>query len=213
MAEAKYKEGRVQPIHSEKWIQAFNAKLDDPTFGESMLLYARSRTQMVSWARQVEDTLAYAEDLVNGIVCDTLAGVLTWDPDRVSLEKHFYDAIKSRSRHAYRRALKHSSIDRVSKSELERCLGVERIVEQPEASLQRQDLSRIKEEVVSAVRALAGPDFEVLLLLEAYEQQIVRPRDLRQFTQLSQPRLRAARKRLDRLVQKLPRELRDIEDW
>jgi hypothetical protein len=90
-------------VPTHEWLDAYMAQ-GTPELIEAAERYARMQSIKVGLVRHVDGN--YAEELVQDILDDTFFGVIAWDPERVSLKKHVYDAIKSRTRHAYVHSLK-----------------------------------------------------------------------------------------------------------
>src|SRR5262245_2083523 len=88
---------------TEDWENAYEEQFEAPEFGTSVRRWARNAAARVARVEKIDQRM-YAEDLLQGILADTLDGEIRWDPSRVSLLKHVFDAIRSRARHARKHA-------------------------------------------------------------------------------------------------------------
>ncbi len=190
-------------VPSEEWIEAFTRQMSERSFYDAMWRSAERRGRMISHVRKI-DPEAYALDLVQDIIDDTLEGKIAWDPARVSLRKHVRDAIKSRSRHEYRRAFKrrHASLDEGGEAMLDELAAISH-----ENDAEKAERMRFAISVVEAIRARASGDPEVLLLLDALERGAHSRAEVLQLVVLTKLQYDAARKRLDRLIEELPNQL------
>lgn len=196
---------RAPFVPSEQWIEAFTSQVTAEDFHDAMWRYAERRGRMVQHLRKL-DPEAYARDLVQEILDDTMYGRIAWDPVRVDLRKHVYDAIKSRSRHHYRRALRlrHFSL---AEARTNRLVDEASIAGTLETELERAERLESITAVVAAVRERAGDDVEVQRLLDAYEQGIANRSKILEVAGLTKLQYDAGRKRLDRLLEELPSQL------
>lgn len=133
--------------------------------------YAKWRARSVRKANNgyLEET--YAEDLVAGILTDTLAGQKNrWNPGKKSLYQHVEDMIRRRTYHDRKRALrfKHDRID-APKSTTEQVMTRAMV----QASLMQDQPDETAEsaihaqQVIAQLRALAADDKRVLQYLDA----------------------------------------------
>jgi DNA-directed RNA polymerase specialized sigma24 family protein len=188
-------------LRSEVWVNEFERQLSRPHLLELLQVYARQRARLVARYRTIDEH-SYAADLVQDVIVDTLAGVLAWDPSRVDLKGHVRGAIKSRSRHDYRRAERspYQTLDvddpRIAAELVEH-----------EARQERQELRRHAVAIIEALRKLAANDREVLLLIEAYEGAVSKRAEVLELTGLTVRQYKAARERLTGLRDSLPHDL------
>jgi hypothetical protein len=127
--------------------------------------------------------------------------VLGWDPARVTLERHLQCAIHSRTRHDYVHALRfrHERIDTRASHEVERALAhSERDMEQRSSA----------ERVLAELRTLAVRDPDVIEMLRLFGDRLTKKEDIVQETGWNTKRYQATRKRMLRLVQQLPSDVR-----
>lgn len=150
-------------VPSEEWIDEFEKQSSVRGFEEKLKRFARMRANMVAHAgKRVDDF--YARELVQDAIDDTLDGVLAWHPERVSLEKHLLDAIRSRTRHDYVQAERfpHHSFDATS--------APEALMADVESSLAAEQGATASSDVVTAadralveLRRVAANDADVLI--------------------------------------------------
>lgn len=196
-------------IPSEEWIDAFEQQASAPGFEEKLRRYARMRANMVAHAGRRIDEL-YVRELVQDSIEDTLEGVLAWHPERVTLDKHLFDSIRSRTRHDYVQALNfpHHSFDAASASP-SLAADVESSLSATATSAASSDLRSAAERTVGELRRLAQNDADVLRLLDAYVAEAVKKVDVMRVSGMTSKRYEAARKRMQRLVLQLPTEVRE----
>lgn len=206
MALAKSGEGAKQPfVPTEAWLEAFTCQMSEPTFYDRMWRYAKRRGQLVAFVRDV-DPDAYGTELVQDIIDDTLEGRIRWDPHRVDLRKHVRDAIKSRSRHHYCRALRQKHIpldDRRGK----RLLDEQVAAAHRESPLEKAERVEAATEIIETIGTHFESDVEVRRLLAAYEQGLTSRAEILEVAGLTKLQYDAARKRLDRWLAELPQQL------
>src|ERR1041385_4398970 len=164
--------------------------------------YARLHAKKVRFVRHVPDW--YEDEMVLNVLEDTLFRKIKWDPERVSLKKHVLDAIKSRTRHDYVRALKFTplrlddpGVMHAAENHLVQTTTVNTMV------------SAVCATTITQLRELAGDDADVHLVIDALIQLVTKKRDILKLTGLTTRRYEAARKRLHRLTLKLPASLRE----
>lgn len=190
-------------VPSETWLAELQKQMLEPTFFDACWRYAERRGRWLSHVRKV-DPDAFAMEIVQDIIDDTLRGQISWDPARVTLRKHVLDAVRSRARHQYRRALRrrHHSLDDGGEAMLD-----DLAVRDHEDALEKAQRLQAAAEVVATIRKRAAGDVEVLLLLEAFEQGATSRAEVLHEAELTKLQYDAARKRLDRLLETLPHSL------
>ncbi len=196
-------------VPSEEWIDAFEKQSNAKGFEEKLKRFARMRANMVAHAGRHIDEF-YVRELVQDAIDDTLEGVLAWHPERVSLDKHLLDSIKSRTRHDYVQALSfpHHSFDAASASPA-LMADVESSLAAEGSTTASGDVRSAAERAVTQLRAAAAIDADVMRLLDAYIAEAVKKVDVMRVSGLTSKRYEAARKRLHRLVLQLPTEVRE----
>jgi hypothetical protein len=196
-------------IASEEWIDEFERQSMAKGFETKIKRFARMRANMVGLTGRRIDEF-YVQELVGDAIADTLAGVLAWHPERVSLEKHLLDAIGSRTRHDYVQAQRrpHLSLD---PGEAEPSLMADVEVALAESRHEAStDLRSVTARAIHEIRSVAANDNDVLRLVDAYVAGADKKMDVRQESGLSSKRYEASRKRLHRIVRDLPTEIRDV---
>lgn len=180
-------------------IESFEAQASIPGLVVGLQRYAQHRSRMVG----VTDVF-YARELVQDAIGDTVMGVLHWDPARVTLKKHLFDAIKSRTRHHYVRhlRLRHLPLE-LCEAELEQRLA-ERDANADACVHERAA------QTLASLRELATSDRDVLLLLGAFENGATKRGELMARTQLTARRYEAARRRMRRHARRLASEARPV---
>lgn len=196
-------------IASEEWIDDFERQSTAKGFETKLKRFARMRANMVALAGRRVDEF-YVEELVSDAIADTLAGVLAWHPERVSLDKHLVDAIGSRTRHDYVQALRrpHLSID-LGDAEPSLLADVEAALAETRTEADT-DLRSATARALHEIRSVAVNDNDVLRLVDAYVAGVEKKTDVRLESGLSSKRYEASRKRLHRIVRDLPTEIRDV---
>ncbi|MEO8548530.1 MAG: hypothetical protein ABI678_01085, partial [Kofleriaceae bacterium] len=134
---------------------------------------------------------------------DTFAVVLAWDPARVTLERHLQAAIHSRTRHDYVHAL-HFRKERND-------LGKRSTLAEVETTLARtrgDPEAGATERVLAELRDLAVKDPDVLEMLRLFGEQVIKKDEIVQETGWNTKRYQATRKRMLRLVEQIPSDVR-----
>ena len=118
-------------------------------------------------------------ELVQDAIEDTLEGVLAWHPERVTLDKHLFDAIRSRTRHDYVQAQRfpHQSFDAASASPA-LMADVESSLTGETGATASAEVTSAAERALSGVRSLAANDADVMRLLDAYVQEALKKVDV-----------------------------------
>lgn len=184
----------------EAWIEAFEHQNTDE-MRKRAKRFARSRARFVARAGGRGDDL-YAAELVHDALTDTLLGVLSWNPDVVSLETHVFGAIRCRTKNDRIRALRfrHCSIDASDAAgvmtELESSLSAQHAAASPESL-------RFSREVLDQVRDLAGDDAAISRMLDAIALGASEPKEIMSLATMSEKTYKKARLRLGRLVEQL----------
>lgn len=188
-------------VPSEEWIEAFETQADDALY-ERVRRYARVRSRLVAYGGRVVDDL-YIDELVQDAIDDTFAGVLAWDPARVTLERHLQAAIHSRTRHDYVHALNFRK-ERIDLGKRSTLADVETALQQsrgpPEGSTDR---------VLANLRELAAKDPDVIEMLRLFGEQVIKKEEIVSETGWNTKRYQATRKRMLRLVAQLPNDVRE----
>jgi hypothetical protein len=194
-------DGRAPFVPSEEWIEAFEAQATDELY-QRVKRYARVRARLVAYGGRVVDEL-YINDLVQDAIGDTFDGVLAWDPERVTLERHLQCAIHSRTRHDYVHALRFRQ-ERID-------TGARKTLAEVEVTLARTrgDPDDSGERVIAELHQLAARDPDVIEMLRLFGDQVIKKDDIVRETGWNTKRYQATRKRMLRLVQQLPNDVRE----
>lgn len=190
---------------TDEWLEAFEDQLSAKDFMESMRVYARGQAKKVACYRKVDEY--YASELVQNVLDETFRRKLTWDPARRDLAQHVMDAVRWRARNDYLRAkrYRHASLD---PDEPGTFADVEaELAAQQTRREEHEACRRTTDAILAALRVLAADDPEVLLLIDAYEEQAIKKVDVVQVSGLTSRQYKAARQRLFRLRDQLPKHL------
>lgn len=172
---------------------------------DNVTAYASSRAALVENATGMHDPQR-VEDLIQGAIVDTLAGVVTWDPKRIPLAVHMRQVIRSRTSHELERAEDRRFVALGHLSEAELSEGMEAIAGTEEAASE-QGLAATLAEFRARLRALAEGDEAVLTLIDCYCEGKTERRDVCRTNRMTSSTYHNARRRLLRLVEKLPHNL------
>jgi len=194
-------DGRAPFIPSEEWIEAFEAQATEDLYLR-IKRYARARARLVAHAGRPIDE-QYTNDLVQDAIGDTFDGVLAWDPERVTLERHLQCAIHSRTRHDYVHAIRFRQ-ERID-------LGAKKTLAEVETTLARArgEPEDAGARVLAALHQLAARDPDVIEMLRLFGEQVIKKEDIVRETGWNTKRYQATRKRMLRLVQQLPNDVRE----
>lgn len=167
-------------------IEHLAEAIAQPEFYPLLKRWARLRAARLG---RTWDADRYAEDLVQEAIADVLSGTLSWDPERIPLLHHLRRAIRSQSRHHF---------EHVSRFRPESFDEAAVVDEEHETATVIQRAH----EVAAALRRLAADDPDVLLILEALEND-ADPTEV-----LENPNAyKAARVRMKRMAKSLPARL------
>ena len=194
-------DGRAPFVPSEEWIEAFEAQATDDLYLR-LKRYARARARLVAHAGRPIDA-QYANDLVQDAIGDTFDGLLAWDPERVTLERHLQCAIHSRTRHDYVHAIRFRQ-ERID-------LGGRKVLTEVETTLARArgEPEETGARVLAELSQLAVRDPDVIEMLRLFGEQVIKKDDIVRETGWNTKRYQATRKRMLRLVQQLPNDVRE----
>jgi hypothetical protein len=183
-------------VRSEAWIDAFEAQATRELIGQARR-YAEKHVRILARAGVRLEAL----DLVHAVLGDTLAGILSWDPDRASLVAHVIQSLHGRARDMREKAqrYRHQSMDSVNTI---RHLD-DAAIEQAERSEREQESQALAAGLLAELKAFASGDPDVLSLLDAYADDAFTPKAVMKSTNLSKKRYRNAKLRLDRMVDRL----------
>jgi hypothetical protein len=193
---------------NEEWIDAFDQQNTD-ALRKAAKRFARSRARWVARAGGRGDD-AYAEELVQDALTDTLFGSLSWDPAAKSLMQHVRDVVRFRTKDARLRAarFRHQSMDALdprkdasaAMTEIESSLSLDHHVASPESIA-------FSTQVLGHIRDAASKDDAIARIMDAIEAGASEPADIMSVAGMSEKTYRKARLRLARLAKQLPNEL------
>lgn len=193
---------------SEEWIDAFDQQNTDD-MRKAAKRFARSRARWVAQAGGRGDD-AYAEELVQDALTDTLFGSLAWDPAAKPLLQHVRDVVRFRTKDARLRAarFRHQSMDALdprkdasaAMTEIESCLSLDHQVASAESIA-------FSSQVLGHIRDAAAEDNAIARIMDAIEAGASEPADIMSVAGMSEKTYRKARLRLSRLAKQLPNHL------
>jgi hypothetical protein len=210
----------------EKWEAAFLAQLTHD-LGEKVAAYAQKRARYIE-AKTGSDDPNLARELYQDAVTDTWTGGVSeggvsWDPNRCSLELHLKRVIRSRSSNQLKHLdqFPHFSIshqpsnqddEEIAETSEPMSIELERSMSdamESERAGNRGDLPSFVDEVIEALVLLASGDEEVLQILYCFGRGLSERRDVMHETGMSSTTYHNARRRMLRLVERLPQHIRD----
>ncbi len=193
-------------VTSLGWCAAFNAQFTKDMTDE-VLAYAKTRATWTQLAIGMDDPLL-AETLVQDALGDTLLGEVKWDPQNAPLALHLKGVIRGKTSHMMQRAARFPSV-RITAPNLHLEQQVSEAIEAERCVNRTPDLTAYVNRLTTELRDLADGDLEVLALLDAYGQGAVERRDVLRVTDLTRTTYHNAMRRMLRLVEQLPAELRN----
>jgi hypothetical protein len=157
----------------------------------------------------------YANELVQDALADTTIGVLHWDPNVKTLQRHIHDVVKMRTNYDRKRARRfpHESIDALTPD------GEAATMAEVDAALLERapdalgDSAALAAERVAKLRQLTPGDRPVTRLLDALASGATRKADVMRVAELSSVAYDNARRRLRRLVSQLSNQPGRAGTW
>jgi len=189
-------------VHDPAWEDAFEVQLTGEMTA-SVMIYAKKRAEWIQRITKRHDTFL-ARELYQDAVTDTWLGDVKWDPAKVPLELHLKRTIRSRSAARVEHLIDFPE-DRVRTLKLDMETKMSDAMEVGQAS----DLSSYVDDVVSQLYDLARGDAEVVQILDCFAVDQVDRRDIMRATRMDRVTYHNARRRLVRLVEDLPNDLRE----
>lgn len=191
------------PVSSGPWRAAFESQCT-PELLKKARRYAERRARKLRQVSGLADDY-YGQEIVQDVVADTFAGVLSWDPDVESLEAHVLDAVATRVHHDVVRARRfpRASLDDADPEAAQMTLAAvdATLLAAGEAS---PATVRFSEEAFGKLCELAASDADLQRLLGALAMGATSKDDVMFVTGMSDHEYRATRSRLDRLIQRSP---------
>lgn len=192
--------------HDAKWEASFLAQLTH-ALGEKVAAFAKRRARYVEGKTRILDP-NLARELYQDAITDTWTGDVSWDPQRAPLELHLKGVIKSRTSAMMKRADRFDHVStHIPSVVLER--EVSEAMEEQRAGHDGRDLAGFIDELIEALLLLATGDDEVLQLLGCFGRGLSDRRAVMHETGMSSTAYHNARRRMLRLVERLPQDVRD----
>jgi len=190
-------------VPSDEWIDALAAQCHNGLF-ECARRFAERRACGVGKAGHPADDY-YARELVHDAIADTALGVLHWDPNVKTLERHVYDVIQMRTNYDLKRARKfrRESLDALTTNGEPSAMAEVDAALLDRASDASAETTARAAEGMAALRQLATGDRLVLGLLDASASGATSKVDLMRITGFSSAEYLNGRRRLRRLVAQL----------
>jgi len=189
-------------VHDPAWENAFEVQLTGEMTA-SVMIYAKKRAEWIQRTTKRHDTFL-ARELYQDAVTDTWLGDVTWDPAKVPLELHLKRTIRSRSAARVEHLMQFPE-DRVRNLKLDMETRMSDAMEVGQAT----DLTSYVDDVVARLYELASDDTEVVQILDCFASDQIERRDIMRVTGLDRLAYHNARRRLVRLVEQLPNDLRE----
>ena len=187
---------------SKAWRAAFDAQLT-PDLMDDVTAYAAKRAGWIEQRTGRRDP-GLIEEMVQDAIGDTFAAVVAWDPDRFPLSLHLKTVIRSRLSHEIERLEAYEHVDVTDTPEAE----LSEAMETASSTSARADLDRYADDFETRLRELAVDDDPVLRLIDCYRDGITERREVCRITKMSTTTYHNAHRRLKRLVENLPDNLR-----
>lgn len=195
--------GRTEArVHDPAWEDAFETQLTREVTA-SVMAYAKKRAEWIQRHTKRRDNYL-ARELYQDAITDTWLGDVAWDPTKIPLELHLKRTVRSRSAASMEHLLLFPQ-ERVGALKLEM---ETRMSEAMEAGHVADPTSYI-EDVVANLYELAKDDLEVVQILDCFGREQIERRDIMRATGLDRLAYHNARRRLVRLVELLPNNLRE----
>ena len=199
-----------EPKKREPWRAAFDAQA---TMALLDKVYRAARARMRIYAGRTQHVnAADVDDMVNGVLTDTLDGTLKWNYQSKPLLRHLLDTVKYRVRDDARKRWRETArVDVLDEEDAGASLGESMV---SGAKLPRPDealaVRQIADELVAEIMKLLGNDRDVVKLFEAIVIKGAFERaEIMKETGLSAGTYKNARRRLDFILVQLPTQTRD----
>ena len=195
--------GRTEArVHDPAWEDAFEVQLTGEMTA-SVRAYAKKRAEWIQRTTKRRDNYL-ARELYQDAITDTWLGDVAWDPSKVPLELHLKRTIRSRSA-ARMEHLAQFPEDRLGTLKLDMETKMSSAMEVGQVT----DPTSYVEDVVAKLYELAKDDIEVVQILDCFACDQIDRRDIMRVTGLDRLAYHNARRRLVRLVELLPNDLRE----
>ncbi len=188
------------------WEQAFLAQLTHD-LADSVAAFAKKRAGWLLGKTKRKDDYLWRE-LYQDAVTDTWIGEVTWDPHRAPLDLHLKRVIRSRTSMAMRHLTQFPRVSAHAPTlDLEHQMSEVMAVNR--ASERGVDLRSYVDEVIESLYQLAAGDDAIAQILDCYGRGLLDRRDILRATGMTASTHHNAKRRLLRLVELLPQDLRD----
>lgn len=195
--------GRTEArVHDPAWEDAFEVQLTGEMTA-SVMAYAKKRAEWIQRTTKRRDNYL-ARELYQDAITDTWLGDVAWDPSKVPLELHLKRTIRSRSAGRMEHLVLFPE-DRVGTLKLDMETKMSAAMEVGQVT----DPTSYVEDVVAKLYELAKDDIEVVQILDCFARDQIDRRDIMRVTGLDRLAYHNARRRLVRLVELLPNDLRE----
>ena len=193
---------------NEEWIDAFDQQ-NTTEMRTAARRFARSRARWVAQAGGRGDD-AYADELVQDALTDTLFGSLSWAPSAKPLAQHVRDVVRYRTKDERKRLIRfrHHSMDPFDTQK-----DTSAVMTAVESSLSGDRMNASAEsltfssQVLDQVRKAAAEDKAIVRIIDAIAVGASEPSDIMSVASMSEKTYRKARLRLSRLVKELPSQV------
>jgi hypothetical protein len=188
---------------SLEWIAAFKAQATQEMMDDVVGYIAKRATWLQQQERSAKDVI---NDMVIEALGDTFAGVVAWDPVRCPLALHLKSVIRSRFSHELERIedFEHVELDDAPEDLVHEAMATAGKT----ALAPTKKLSVYVKQFVDRLRELADDDLPVLKLIDLSLQDITERRHICHMTGMSPSAYHNAFRRLQRLADKIPMNLR-----
>ncbi|HEU0029900.1 MAG TPA: hypothetical protein VFQ53_04650 [Kofleriaceae bacterium] len=176
-------------------------------------MYRAAKARMHVYAGRTQHVnAADVDDMVMGIIADTLDGSLRWNFERKPLELHLLDTVRFRVRDEARKRWRDTARGEVLDEETtDASVGESMLAGAlPERPDELHQIRRIADKLVADLRQRIAGDRDVEQLFDAIVVKRAHERaEIMEETGMSAAAYRNARRRLDRTLLQLPPETRD----
>jgi hypothetical protein len=190
--------------HTAEWLAAFKAQAKQDMMDDVVAYIAKRATWLEhQHGTRVNDVIF---EMVTDALGDTFEGRVTWDPMRCPLELHIKSIIRSRLAKDLERAENYQVLDVEEAPEHEVNDALTRDGKAPTTATKK--VSKYVKRFTDELRRQAANDEPVLKIIELHLQDITDRRHICHMTGMRPADYHNAFRRLKRLADKIPAELR-----
>lgn len=190
--------------HTAEWLAAFKVQAKQDMMDDVVAYIAKRATWLEhQHGDRVNDVII---EMVTDALGDTFEGRITWDPRRCPLELHLKSTIRSRLGKELERAENYEHVDVFEAPEREVEDAFAR--DDKPALTPTKKVSKYVERFTEELRAQAADDAPVLKIIDLHLQDITDRRHICHMTGMRPADYHNAFRRLKRLADKIPAELR-----